>query len=118
MSIAKQETENIITFTDEEKELVNKIFNDVNAISSSSFEKIKQKLIDLEGVASSISKYPSIKNVSMLAGKTRNENSLIQSLCNFNLDSTLLTLPTKTVLGKAYLVAKIGRYDLTMCVEK
>ncbi|MGP1521536.1 MAG: hypothetical protein ACTTIZ_08575 [Treponema sp.] len=110
MSIAKQETENIITFTDEEKELVNKVFNDVNAISSSSFEKIKQKLIDLEGVASSISKYPSIKNVSMLAGKTRNENSLIQSLCNFNLDSTLLTLPTKTVLGKAYLVAKFHTF--------
>ena len=46
----------------------------------------------------------------MLAGKTRNESSLVQSLCNFDPDSTLLTLPTKTVLGKAYLVAKFHTF--------
>lgn len=111
MPIAKQQKLNkIITFTNEEKELVSKVFDEVNAISSSSFEKLEQKLNDLEGIASSISRYPSIKNTSMLAGKTRNESSLVKSLCNSLPDSTLLTLPTKTVLGKAYLVAKFHTF--------
>ncbi len=111
MPVAKQKKINkIVTFTDEEKELVDKLFSEVCAVSDSSFKKIKQKLIDLERVANSISQYPSIKNVSMLAGKTRNESSLVQSLCNFNPDSTLLTLPTKAVLGKAYLVAKFHTF--------
>ena len=108
--VIKQKTERIITFTDEERELVSKIFDEVSAISSISFNRIKQKLIDLERVATSISKYPSIKGMSMLAGKTRNESSLVKSLCNFDPDSTLLTLPTKTVLGKAYLVAKFHTF--------
>ena len=106
----KQQPERIITFTDEERELVVKVFDKVNAISSISFNRIKQKLTDLERVATSISKYPSIKDASMLAGKTRNESSLVQSLCASNSDSTLLTLPTKTVLGKAYLVAKFHTF--------
>lgn len=111
MPVAKQKKINkIVTFTDEEKELVDRLFSEVCATSNSSFKKIKQKLIDLERVANSISQYPSIKNVSMLAGKTRNESSLVQSLCNFDPDSTLLTLPTKTVLGKAYLVAKFHTF--------
>ena len=106
----EKEFNKIITFTDEEKKLVYVVFDEVSAISSSSFKKIKQKLLHLEGVASSISKYPSIKGMSMLAGKTRNETSLVKSLCTFNPDSTLLTLPTKTVLGKAYLVAKFHTF--------
>ena len=110
MPVPKQETERIITFTDEEKELVSKIFDEVSAISSVSYNRIKQKLTHLEGVATSISKYPSIKEMSMLAGKTRNEGSLVKSLCTSNSDSTLLTLPTKTVLGKAYLVAKFHTF--------
>ena len=112
MPIAKQQKKlnKIVTFTDEERELVSQVFDEVNAISSTSFKKIRQKLTHLEGVATSISKYPSIKGMSMLAGKTRNENSLVQSLCASHADSTLLTLPTKTVLGKAYLVAKFHTF--------
>ena len=108
--VAKQETERIITFTDEERELVSKIFDEVSAISSVSYNRINQKLTHLEGVTTSISRYPSIKEMSMLAGKTRNEGSLVKALCTSNSDSTLLTLPTKTVLGKAYLVAKFHTF--------
>ncbi|MGP1437513.1 MAG: hypothetical protein ACTTKH_00405 [Treponema sp.] len=110
MPIAKQKLNKIITFTNEERELVAKVFDEVSAISSTSFKKIKQKLTDLEEVATSISKYPSIKGSSVLAGKTRTESSLVESLCTFNSDSTLLTLPTKTILGKAYLVAKFHTF--------
>ena len=70
MPVPKQETERIITFTDEEKELVSKIFDEVSAISSVSYNRIKQKFTHLEGVATSISNFPSIIERSMLAGKS------------------------------------------------
>ena len=100
----------IITFTQEEKELVEIVFERIGAISSVSYERLNNKLLDLERVAKSISKYPSIKASSILAGKKRDAKSLVSSLCDANTDSMLLSLPAKTILGKAYLVAKFHTF--------
>lgn len=100
----------IIMFTNEEKALVDEIFRKVRALSDASYRRINRKLIDLKRVATSISKYPSIKSTSFLAGKTRDGESLVEALCALNPDSRLLSLPTKTILGKAYLVAKFHTF--------
>lgn len=103
-------SDNIITLTDEERGLVDKVFEKIKTISSLSYDRISRKLIDLERVAKSISQYPSIKESSILAGNKRDAQSLIDSLCAVKVDSRLLSLPTKTVLGKAYLVAKFHTF--------
>ena len=112
-------SEDIITLTDEERGLVDKVFEKVKEASSLSYNRINRKLVDLERVAKSISKYPSIKASSILAGKKRDAESLIDSLCAVKADSRLLSLPTKTVLGKAYLVAKFHTFvAFTKVAEK
>ncbi len=100
----------IITFTKDEKVLLDEIFKEVESRSELSYGRIKKKLDDLEGVAQSISKYPSIKSTSQLAGSSRNVESLVSALCKMDSDSQLLTLPTKTILGRAYLVAKFHTF--------
>jgi len=106
----------IITFTQQEKSLVDEVFSQIARISDVSYSRVKRKLEDLEGVASSISKYPSIKGASQLAGRMRDGESLIESLCRVTADSRLLSLPTKTVLGKAYMVAKFHAFVAFMKV--
>ncbi len=108
--------EKIITFTDEEKVLVEEVFSQIAHLSDVSYGRVKRKLEDLEGVALSISKYPSIKATSQLAGRMRDGDSLIEALCRVNSDSRLLSLPTKTVLGKAYMVAKFHTFVAFMKV--
>ena len=108
----------IITFTQEEKSLVDEVFSEIARISDISYQRVKRKVNDLEGVASSISKYPSIKGTSQLAGRMRDGESLIESLCKVTSDSRLLSLPTKTVLGKAYLVAKFHTFVAFMKVAE
>jgi len=100
----------IITFTQEEKTLVEVVFSKIKTISIVSYERLNNKLLDLERVAKSISKYPSIKASSILAGNVRDAKSLVSSLCDAKTDSMLLSLPTKTILGKAYLVAKFHTF--------
>lgn len=110
--------EKIITFTDEEKELVEEVFAQIASASNVSYARVKRKMDDLEGVALSISKYPSIKGTSQLAGRMRDGESLVESLCKVTSDSRLLSLPTKTVLGKAYLVAKFHTFVAFMKVSE
>jgi len=110
--------EKIITFTYEEKTLVDEVFSQIARASDVSFGRVKKKLEDLEGVALSISNYPSIKGTSQLAGRVRDGESLVESLCKVTSDSRLLSLPTKTVLGKAYLVAKFHTFVAFMKVSE
>lgn len=118
MDIAIYQDNNILAFTNEERDLVEVLFSKIAGISAVSYERVKRKLEDLKGVAISISKYPSIKATSQLAGSSRDVESLIDALCMVNSDSRLLGLPAKTVLGKAYLVAKFHTFVAFMKVTE
>ena len=66
----------------------------------------------LHALAHGISQYPSITDTHRLRRKTRSLSTLVRSLCNGNREDRALETPTRAVVGRGFLIAKIHFFYL------
>ncbi|MCF0242617.1 MAG: hypothetical protein HUK25_08265 [Treponema sp.] len=100
--------EEVTLLTPRERELVDEFMPLVKEKSPEKWKVFDDRLKDLEHLAKSVARFPSLLERHELAGGTRTPTSLIDSLIEHQDegDSTL-QLPSKAILGKGFLVAKM-----------
>lgn len=101
----------IVALNPEERSLVNHVFENLRISSPETMVGVATRIMDLERLSVSISRYPSMYEQSILAGQNRSSETLIDTLCRFGDSEKLLTLPTKAILGKGFLVAKFHAFS-------
>ena len=102
------ESSKVVIFTTKQQALVNEIMPIIQKNDSDTGENFRNRIADLEALASSINRFPSLLERHSIIGDIRTPNSLIDSLIE-HLDSgdSTLQLPSKANLGKGLLIAKI-----------
>lgn len=95
-------------FTSRQKDLINQILPVVLQNDKPHYEIFLNRIADLENIATSVARFPSLLERHELAGGTRTRTTLIESLIKHQDDGDrTLRLPSKAMLGKSLLVAKI-----------
>jgi len=102
-----QKQEELSLLSDRERDLIHRFMPLVKEKDEDRWKIFKDRLDDLEGLAKAMSHFPSLLERHELAGGTRTPTILISSLIK-HLDEgdATLQLPSKAILGKAFLVAK------------
>ncbi len=108
----------IVVLNDTEKKLLQNFFDTLSEEDDSSMFDIEKKLMDLERMSTAISRFPSIHETSILAGEKRNQQTLIKNLCRTHPDARLLSMPTKAILGRGFLVAKFHIFSALSKIEE
>lgn len=94
-------------FTQKQRELLNQLMPALLAHDQDRYVHFVNRIADLESMATSVAKFPSLLESHELASGTRTRNTLIESLIKHHDDGDrMLRLPSKSVLGKSLLVAK------------
>ncbi len=104
-------TTDIIVLNTNERNLVNRVFENLRVYSPETMVAVATRIMDLERLSVSISRYPSMHERGYQGGQAKPNATIIDTLCNFGDGERLLTLPTKAILGKGFLVAKFHAFD-------
>ncbi len=105
--------EQLIVFTDEESDVIDRCQRVVrDRAMTDSYHRIISNINALVELARSISQYPSILKSTDFGESTRSADSLIEMLCQREDFDKTLHIPTKAVLGKGFLVAKINFFHM------
>ncbi|MGP1454290.1 MAG: hypothetical protein ACTTJ7_00790 [Treponema sp.] len=107
----RADSTDIVVFDKEEYEIVDRMLQNLQLYAPDVLSHIASSITNLEQIAIAISQYPSIQRSTVLVGERRSAKTLVHMLCNNDSDSRLLTLPTKVVLGKGFLVAKFQAFS-------
>ena len=102
------EASKVVIFTTKQQALVNEIMPIIQKNDSDTGENFRNRISDLEALASAINRFPSLLERHSIIGDIRTPTSLIDSLIE-HLDGgdSTLQLPSKANLGKGLLIAKI-----------
>ncbi len=100
----------IIVLNPHERQLVNRVFENLRVYSPETMVGVATRVMDLERLSVSISRYPSMHERGFLAGQARSSETIIDTLCAYSDGERLLTLPTKAILGQGFLVAKFHAF--------
>ena len=101
----------IVVFDKDEYAVIDQILKSLQAYAPGVLSNIANCITTLEQVAMAVSRYPSIQRSTVLAGEHRSTETLIDTLCSSAPSSRLLTLPTKVILGKSFLIAKFQTFS-------
>lgn len=94
--------------TTKQKELIQEVMPQIKAIDSEKAESFQERLDSLEALAQAVARFPSLLERHELIGGTRTPTSLIDSLIDHqDAGDAILQLPSKAMLGKGLLVAKM-----------
>lgn len=104
-------TTDIVVLNSEERILVNRVLENLRVYSQETMVGIATRIVDLERLSISISRYPSIHEQGIMAGQSRSSDTLIENLCKITDGDRMLSLPTKAVLGQGFLVAKFHAFS-------
>ena len=98
--------------TTRQKELIQEVMPQIKAVDPEKAENFQERLDSLESLAQAVAKFPSLLERHELIGGTRTPTSLIDSLIDHQ-DSgdAILQLPSKAMLGKGLLVAKMHTFS-------
>lgn len=100
-------TEKVEVFTQRQKDLIDEFLPIVMNSDKEKALNFLNRIDDLEGIASSVGKFPSLLERHELVGGTRTPTTLIDSLIKHqDAGDRTLQLPSKAILGKGLLVAK------------
>ena len=103
----REEAEKAEVFTPKQRDLLNQIMPVLIKNDKERYELFLNRIIDMENIASSVAKFPSLLERRELAGGTRTRANLIESLIKHKDDGDrMLRLPSKAILGKSLLVTK------------
>ncbi len=101
----------IVVLNPNERTLVNRVFENLRVYSPETMVGVATRIMDLERLSVSISRYPSMHERGAFPGQARDSGTLVDTLCDFGEGERLLTLPTKAILGKGFLVAKFHAFS-------
>lgn len=106
-SLNYEHEERVECFTKRQVDLINEFFPKVRQLDEERADTFLNRIADLEAIASSISRFPSLLEKHDLVGGIRTPMTLIDSLIKHQEDGDkTLQLPSKAILGKGLLVAK------------
>ena len=98
--------------TTKQKELIQEVMPQIKAIDPEKAESFEERLEALEALAQAVAKFPSLLEKHELIGGTRTPTSLIDSLIDHqDVGDATLQLPSKAMLGKGLLVAKMHTFS-------
>ena len=106
----EQVSTDIVVLNAHERTLVNRVFENLRVYSPETMVGVATRIMDLERLSVSISRYPSMHERGFLTNQTQSSETLIDTLCTFGDGERLLTLPTKAILGQGFLVAKFHAF--------
>ncbi len=109
----------IVVFKEEESKIIEafeKILEKNKKLKE--IKKIKKNSAALKELARSISLYPSILKEQHLGSATRSVKTLVESMCENNVEDINLNIPTKAVLGAGFLIAKINFFYMMLYLSK
>ena len=94
--------------TTKQKELIQEVMPQIKAMDPEKAENFQERLDSLEALAQAVARFPSLLERHELIGGTRTPTSLIDSLIDHqDAGDAILQLPSKAMLGKGLLVAKM-----------
>ena len=111
-SAVAEDDSGIVMLTPKQKALVDELLSCMNKADPERVDIINERMKDLDHLASSVARFPSLLERHDLAGGMRTPQSLIDSLIDHQDEGdTSLQLPSKAILGKGFLVAKIHTFS-------
>lgn len=107
----------IILFSEEELEILEKVLAILKEEKKNTeLKRIKNNRTSLQQLAASISLYPSILEVQHLGSTKRSVETLVNSLCREEQLDLRFHMPSKALLGNAFLIAKINFFFLLLYI--
>jgi hypothetical protein len=101
----------IIVLTPHQNDLVNKLIVKLTENAPEKIERIQSRLDDVEKLAAAIAQFPSLLERTNMTSSVRTPEALVESLVSYQDDGdTTLHMPSKAILGKGFLVAKIHTF--------
>lgn len=112
---AKKEAEviqtGIIVFTDHQQKLIDRLSSALAKNAPDRVDRLQSRLNDITDLAKSIARFPSLLERANTTTSTRTPEALVETLISYQEDGdTTLHMPSKAILGKGFLVAKIHTF--------
>lgn len=112
---AKNEAEviqtGIIVFTDHQQKLIDRLSSALAKNAPDRVDRLQSRLNDITDLAKSIARFPSLLERANTTTSTRTPEALVETLISYQEEGdTTLHMPSKAILGKGFLVAKIHTF--------
>lgn len=112
---AKKEAEiiqtGIIVFTDHQQKLIDHLSSALAKNAPDRVDRLQSRLNDITDLAKAIAHFPSLLERANTTTSTRTPEALVETLISYQEDGdTTLHMPSKAILGKGFLVAKIHTF--------
>ena len=105
------ENTGITVLTTHQEELVRKMRQALEHHAPQRLEILDDRLSDIKELATAIAHFPSLLQRTNLTNSVRTPAALVESIISYQEDGdTLLHMPSKAILGKAFLVTKIHTF--------
>ena len=115
----QEKDDGIVVFTKKQQDMFDAVLPHLRDANPDRFETFLTRIDDLNDLAKSIARFPSLLERHRLAGGERTPTSLIDSLLEHqNEGDALLRLPSKASLGKGFLIAKIHTFSSLSKIAK
>ncbi len=98
----------IVVFSESELELINSTLEVIRKKRKDEADYIDTRFRSLYDLASAISSYPSFYNTRKIGNSTFTMDSLIKMICEMDFADQVMYVPTKVILGRSYVIAKIN----------
>jgi hypothetical protein len=102
----------MVALKDTEENLVKEIAAYLDTQFPEDAALVRRRFSCLKALGDAISSFPSVREARTLRGEFRNEEKLIESLCDFIPSARLFHIPTKIVATRSFLVAKAHAFSL------
>ncbi len=102
----------LLAFATAERDLFTQVISQLKERDPASATEAIGRMRSLEALAASASAFPSPMATGVLGVYERGESSLVDSLCAPSGPGRLLKTPTRVVIGRALMVAKVQAYAL------
>ncbi len=111
-SVAKEKIESgIIVLTSHQQNLVNKLKEALAQKAPDRLERLNSRFNDINQLAQAIARFPSLLERTNTTQSVRTPQALVDSLISYQEEGdTTLHMPSKAILGKGFLVAKIHTF--------
>lgn len=115
----QEKDDGIVVFTKKQQDMFDAVLPHLRDANPDRFETFLTRIDDLNDLAKSIARFPSLLERHRLAGGERTPTSLIDSLIEHqDQGDALLQLPSKATLGKGFLIAKIHTFSSLSKIAK
>src|SRR5574344_2923951 len=101
----------ITVLTPHQEQLVDKLLVALRIHAPDRIERIENRMKDINNLAEAIARFPSLLERTNMTSSVRTPQALIDSLISYQEEGdTTLHMPSKAILGKGFLVAKIHTF--------